>query len=415
MAEPSALTRDNDESPRIMLVAGEASGDLHGARLVAAMRELAPGLSLCGIGGPALAAEGQEQLYDASRLAVVGIVEVLGHLSHIREAMRRLASRMRDQRPDLLILIDFPDFNLIMAKKAKKMGIPVFYYISPQVWAWRAGRVRTIRRLVDRMAVILPFEQEFYRQRGMAVEFVGHPLLDTVAAAQGRDEFLAGLGVDPASPVIGILPGSRQREVASMLPVFLEAARRIRSRLAKAVFLLPLAPTLSEEDLLTNGLAGCGLDVRVVAAEGRYDLMAACDTVMAASGTVSLELAILGTPMVIAYRVSPLTWFLGRRLVSVRFASLVNLVAGREVVPELLQHDATPEKIAEAICALATATPGRQAMLAGLAEVCQRLGGPGASRRAARLALELIPSASDRVASCRRAELSPSPLGRGLG
>ncbi|OGQ99506.1 MAG: lipid-A-disaccharide synthase [Deltaproteobacteria bacterium RIFOXYD12_FULL_55_16] len=376
-------------APRIMLVAGEASGDLHGAKLVAAMREQAPDLALCGIGGPALAAQGMDILYDSSRLAVVGIVEVLSHFRFIREAMRALEKRLREHPPDLLILIDYPDFNLILAKKAKRLGIPVFYYISPQVWAWRPGRVKTIRERVDRLAVILPFEKEFYQQRGMEVAYVGHPLLDSVRVAVPRPEFLHSLGIAPESTVVGILPGSRQREAASMLPVFLAAAQRLAPDLHKPVFVLPLAPTLSEEDLLANGLADCGLEVRVIR-ENRYELMAACNAVMAASGTVSLELAILGVPMVVSYKVSPLTWFLGKQLVRVEFASLVNLVAGQEVVPELLQGQATPELIAETIRSLLIEPDRRIRMLAGLEEVRKLLGGAGASAKAARLALEMV-------------------------
>ena len=292
-----------------------------------------------------------------------------------------------------MILIDYPDFNLILAKKAKRLGIPVFYYISPQVWAWRSGRVKTIKKLVDRMGVILPFEQEFYRKFGMNVDFVGHPLMDAVQPTRSREDFLHSLGIAPESTVIGILPGSRKREIAGMLPVFLAAAKRMQEQMRpKPVFVLPLAPTLSEEDLLDNGLAEAGVEVRVVR-ENRYDLMGACSAVMAASGTVSLELAILNVPMVISYRVSPLTYFLGRRLIKVQYASLVNLVADREVVPELLQDEAVPEKIADATMRLIENQAERTRMLAGLAEVRERLGGPGASERSARLALNLARSA----------------------
>jgi lipid-A-disaccharide synthase len=388
MAEPTM------EAPlQIMIVAGEASGDMHGAKLVAAMREQAPDLAVCGIGGPALAAQGVEILYDSAQLAVVGIVEVISHLGFIREAMHALEKRLREQPPRLLILIDYPDFNLILAKKAKQLGIPVFYYISPQVWAWRSGRVKTIKKLVNRLAVILPFEKEFYRKRGMNVDFVGHPLMDTVQTTRTREDYLQSLGIAPESTVIGILPGSRRREIAGMLPVFLAAARLIQAQLGKPVFLLPLAPTLSENDLLAHGLAEAGVEVRVVRKD-RYELMAACNAVMAASGTVSLELAILNVPMVVSYRVSPLTYFLGRRLIKVQYASLVNLVAGREVVPELLQHEAVPEKIAAATVRLVANQAERTAMLAGLAEVRERLGGAGASARAARLALDLAQGGS---------------------
>lgn len=380
---------------RIMIVAGEASGDMHGAKLVAAMREQAPSLAVCGIGGSALAAQGVEILYDASQLAVVGIVEVISHLGFIREAMHALEKRLREEPPCLLILIDYPDFNLILAKKAKRLGIPVFYYISPQVWAWRPGRVKTIRKRVDRLAVILPFEKGFYQERGMEVEYVGHPLMDTVRSTMERADFLASLDIAPESTVVGILPGSRRREAASMLPVFLAAAKRMAPELHRPVFVLPLAPTLSEEDLLINGLADCGLEVRVVR-ENRYELMAACNAVMAASGTVSLELAILDVPMVVSYKVSPLTWFLGKRLVKVEYASLVNLVAGREVVPELLQDQAVPARIAEAVLGLLTDSCHRARMLAGLAEVRELLGGSGASSRTARLALELIQTGQGR-------------------
>lgn len=377
------------KSPKIMIVAGEASGDLHGAHLIAALRKKAPDLAVCGIGGRELADQGVEILYDSAKLAVVGILEVISHFKYIREAMGLLTERLKNDPPDLLILIDYPDFNFIMAGRAKKLGIPIFYYISPQVWAWRSGRVKTIRRLVDRLAVILPFEKDFYKTKGMDVDFVGHPLMDSVKTSMSRDEFCAANGIDPQKTVIGILPGSRRREVATMLPVFLEAARRLKTELGNPVFVLPLASTLTIDDLKQHGLADCDLDIRVIG-ENRYDLMASCRAVMAASGTVALELAILDVPMVIAYQVSPLTYFLGRRLIKVKYASLVNLVADREVVPELLQDDATPEKVTPVMLGLVNNQEIRTKMLRDLAQVRERLGGGGASERAAGLVLEMI-------------------------
>ncbi len=381
--------RSGTKAPRIMIITGEASGDMHGANLIRAMQEEAPGLRVCGMGGPELRSCGMEVLYDAARLSVVGLLEVFNHLGDIRAAMAVLEARLASERPDLLILIDLPDFNLMMAKRAKRLGVPVFYYISPQVWAWRSGRVRKIKRLVDRMAVILPFEQEFYRQRGMEVDFVGHPLLDTVKTTKSRREFLARLGIEPGSrPVLGILPGSRVGEVRTMLPIFLAAARLLAAEFGPPVCLLPVAAALDDRLLAESGLAESGLEVHTLR-EDRYDLMAACNAVMAASGTVTLELAILGVPMVVAYRVSPITYFLGRWLIKVKYASLVNLVAGEKIVPELMQREATPENISQALRSLLGDTGAAERMKEGLARVVRQLGGPGASRRAAQVALQL--------------------------
>ncbi len=375
----------------VMIITGEASGDMHGARLVRAMQELDPHLAFSGMGGRELAAAGVELLYDASRLAVVGVTEVLGHLGDILAARRLLLARMRSRRPCLLILIDYPDFNLLLAAKARKLGIPVFYYISPQVWAWRSGRVRKIGRLTDRVGVILPFEQEFYARRGVRVDFVGHPLMDAVRTTMSRDQFLARHQIPPHAKVIGLLPGSRRREISSLLPDFLAAADRLaRARADECVFLIPRASTVSRRLLEEHGLGRYERRIccRVVD-EDRYDLMAACDAVVAASGTVTLELAILGTPAVVTYRVTPRTYFLGRLLIrNIEFFSLVNLVAGRQVVPELLQHEVTPENIAAELEKIAWDVNVHARIREGLAEVTARLGGRGASRRAARIALE---------------------------
>ncbi len=376
-------------APHILIVAGEASGDLHGAHLARALQELAPGVTIAAMGGPALAAQGATMLADAAKLAVVGLVEVVSHFGEIRAAMAALTHHLRTERPDLVVLIDYPDFNLHFARKAKKLNIPILYYISPQVWAWRSGRVRTIRRLVDRMAVILPFEQNFYARYGMAVDFVGHPLLDSVCASLSREEFCARHGIPPGNTLIGLLPGSRQKELAVMLPIFLVAAEQLAANQPNLTFLLPMAPTVSRPDLDRCGLAATTLDVRVVA-EGRYDLMAACQVAMAASGTVTLELAILGVPMVVSYRVSKLTYGLGRRLIKVAYASLVNLVANERVVEELLQAEATPEKISQAVGRLLDDDEYRRAMIGKLHQVRQALGKSGASRRTAQLALAMI-------------------------
>jgi lipid-A-disaccharide synthase len=385
---------------RVMIVAGEASGDMHGARLVEAMRLRQPGLRFCGIGGAELAAAGVELLYDASRIAVVGITEVLSHLGEILAARKVLINRLRADRPALLILIDYPDFNLLIAAAAKKLGIPVFYYISPQVWAWRGGRVRKIGRLTDRVAVILPFEQDFYAERGVAVEFVGHPLKDTVRPEQlaSREEFFRahGLDVGPNCRVIGLLPGSRAKEVRSLLPDFLAAAELLAAEDKSGgwLFLLPRASTIPQELLAESGLAlhQNRLNIRVID-DDRYALMAACDAAAAASGTVTLELAILGVPAVTAYRLSPWTYRLARLLVRhLRHFSLVNLIAGREVIPELLQEQVSPAALAAKLRLLLDDADCRREMLRGLAEVTEKLGPPGCAERAAELALSCMTS-----------------------
>ncbi len=378
-----------------MIVAGEASGDMHGAGLVKAMQELQADLEFSGIGGKELTAAGVHMLYDASRLAVVGVTEVFSHLGDILAARKALIKQMREVKPALLILIDYPDFNLLLAKKAEKLGIPVFYYISPQVWAWRSGRVKKIGRLTRRVGVILPFEKEFYAARGVAVDFVGHPLVDTVKTGRSRDEFLNShhIPVTPQTKIIGILPGSRSKEIRSLLPDFLRAAWLLAENTTDDfVFLLPRASTISQTLLAENGLSEFQNKINIhTISENRYDLMAACDAVVTASGTVTLELAILGTPAVTTYRVSPRTYRLGRMLIRhIKFFSLVNLIADREIIPELLQDEVTPEHIADHLKAMLTDIDYRKNLLHGLAEVTDKLGAPGCSKRAAKIALECM-------------------------
>ena len=380
---------------QIMIVAGEASGDMHGARLVKAMQELQPDLSFSGIGGRELTAAGVHMLYDASKLAVVGLTEVISHLGDILAARKALIEQMRTIKPALLILIDYPDFNLLLASKAKKLAIPVFYYISPQVWAWRSGRVKKIGRLTKRVGVILPFEKEFYASRGVEVDFVGHPLVDTVKTSLSREEFLSSHNIElkPDTRIIGILPGSRSKEIRNLLPDFLGAAHLLAGEKPdNYIFLLPRASTVSRELLLENGLSDFQDKLNIHSfSDNRYDLMAACDAVVTASGTVTLELAILGIPAVTTYRVSPRTYRVGRLLIRhIKYFSLVNLIADRQVIPELLQNEVTPENIAGHLQAMLDDSAYRKKILQGLAEVTEKLGAPGCSKRAAKIAIECM-------------------------
>jgi lipid-A-disaccharide synthase len=332
-------------------------------------------------------------LFDAAKVSVVGLTEVISHLGDILAASRTLMRRMQEMPPALLILIDFPDFNLLLAAKAKKLGIPVFYYISPQVWAWRKGRTSKIGRLTDRIGVILPFEKEFYARYGVSVDYVGHPLMDSVQRSMPPEDFLAEHNIPAANTIIGLLPGSRAKEICNLLPDFLAAAARLANSLqGNCTFLLPRASTISLQLLQENGLSEFEklLDIRVIS-ENRYDLMGACSAVVAASGTVTLELAILDVPAVVTYRVSPRTYRIGRLLVrDVKFFSLVNLIGGQRIIPELLQDEVTPEAIADELQQLLVNETERQRVLQGLAEVRKRLGEPGASERAAEIALEII-------------------------
>jgi lipid-A-disaccharide synthase len=377
---------------RIMIVAGEASGDLHGANLIRSLRSKKSDLEFCGMGGAELAALGVDILYDAAKVSVVGIFEVFPHLKDIISAQRVLRRRLVTHRPDLLILIDLPDFNLLLAKKAKQLGIPVFYYISPTVWAWRSGRVKTLRDRVDKIGVILPFEEEFFRRHGVDAEYVGHPLLDAVTTRASRPQFYEQHGIPMAARCIGLFPGSRKREVSLLLPIFLAAAQIMENTTGeRLVFLVPQAPTIGSDDLEKAGLPEFAekIDIRVIAEE-RYDMMAACDAVIAASGTVTLELAILEVPMVVAYKLSPLTYHLGKLLVKLEHFSLVNLIAGHAAVPELLQTAVTPERIAEELTALLRQPEKRQRMVDELRQVKVKLGGTGASDKAADVALRLL-------------------------
>jgi lipid-A-disaccharide synthase len=373
---------------RVFIIAGEASGDVHGANLVKAMATADPSLCFRGVGGRELREAGVQLLWDAAEVAVVGLMEVVRHLATIARVFRLAVNTLRTWHPHLLILIDYPDFNLLLARKAKRLGVPVMYYISPQVWAWRPGRVKTIRRCVDRMVVLFPFEETLYREAGVPVFFVGHPLLDTVA---GRDREEPGRRLIPSPggrPLVGLLPGSRQNEVRALLPIMLQAATSLARRMPHAHFLLPLASTI-RVDQVRPLLQGRDLPLTVM--EGKtHEAIQACEVVVVASGSVTLEAAILGTPLVIVYKMHRLSYEIGRRLIRVEHIGLVNLVAGETVAPELIQDQVTAEGIVKEVMGILE-DPGRQAWIRSrLGEVRRRLGSPGASSRAAEIALSLL-------------------------
>jgi lipid-A-disaccharide synthase len=371
---------------RVMVIAGEASGEQHGAKVVTALREKCPGLSFLGIGGPAMRAAGVHILVDAHDLAVVGITEIFSKSATILKGLAVTKRALKRLKPDLLILIDFPDFNLHVAATAKRLGIPVLYYISPQIWAWRSGRAKKIRRRVDHMAVILPFEAEFYHRYQVPVTFVGHPLLDS--AASGAVESDASF--DPHRPTIGFLPGSRDKEVLQLLPDMLESARLLKQKIPGARFLISLAPSVKKE--IVEGILsvhGKTLDYDIEPG-GSRPVFHRSTVVVAASGTVTLEAAMAGVPMVIVYKVSPLSYRLGRALIRVEHIGLANLIAGRRIVPELIQQEVTGENIADTLHQMLShpveLTGCRQALM----KLRHELGGPGASGRVADIAARML-------------------------
>jgi len=371
-----------------MLVAGEASGDIYGADLVREALNIDPNLHFFGIGGVRMREAGVETLVDSADMAVVGLVEVLKHFDVISAAFLKLKKILLADRPDLLILIDYPGFNLRLAKVAKNAGVPVLYYISPQIWAWRQGRVKKIARLVDHMAVILPFEAPFYERAGVPVSFVGHPMTDMVRVSLERDAAAVSFGLAPENKIVGLFPGSRKNEIERLLPVIVDSAINLKRRFPGIQFIVPLASTLTTDDIIPL-FAAKGLQVTITR-ERIHDMIRACDAVISVSGTVTLEIALVGTPMVIIYKLSPLTYQLAKRLVKIDNIGLCNIVAGETVVKELIQDEANPSEISEEIAALLSNTDYRDAVMEKLAGVRAKLGGGGASKNVAHRMLEMI-------------------------
>ena len=372
---------------RVMLVVGEASGDLHGAHLVKSLHQRDPTLEIFGVAGEGLKREGVRVIVDVARLTGMGLAELVGSLKTLWQAYRLLQRVLREERPDLLILIDFPEFNLRLARLAKELQIPVLYYISPQVWAWRRGRIQKIARWVDRMAVVFPFEVPLYEKEGVRVSFVGHPLLDVVHPTQPRETTLIQHGLEPSRRTIALLPGSRRREIAYHLPPMLEAAERL-SRQMEVQFILVRASTVERRGL-EEMLAQASVAVSI--ADGNtYDALHACDLAWAASGTATLETALMLRPMIVVYRLAWLTYGLARLLVRVNHIGMVNIIAGETVVPELIQADVTAERIVMESQTIFQDSELRQRIAKKLAEVREKLGSPGAAGRVADMALSMM-------------------------
>lgn len=372
---------------KIMISVGEASGDLNGANLAKALKTLEPDCRLLGMGGEAMRTAGVDIVYDIADLGVMGFVEIIKSLPRMFKLKNRLLQIMAVERPDVLVVIDYPEFNMRLAKAAKEIGIPVVSYISPSAWAWRRGRAKDVAKIVERVAAIFPFEADVYNEAGANVTFVGHPLLDIVKPALSKQEAYEYFEADAARPVVMLMPGSRMQEIDKLLPVMLAAAEKIVAKVPDCQFYLPVASTISRE-IIQSICHRFKIDVKLTQ-DHTYDLMNIANMAVAASGTATLETALLNLPTVIIYKLAPLTYFLGKLLVKIPNYGLPNIVAGRRVVPELIQGDANPERIAAETLEILTNKELYQTIKSDLAAVKTKLGNAGAVEKAARVVLEV--------------------------
>jgi lipid-A-disaccharide synthase len=370
---------------RVLIIAGEASGDLHGSTLMHQMKLGIPDIDFKGIGGSLMIGQGLDAIRHIREMNFMGIIEVIRHLPHIHRTIKSLESLMDKWKPQLAILIDYPGFNLKLAPLIKKRGIPLMYYISPQLWAWHSSRVNMIRKYVDRMVVLFDFEKDFYHKRGIEVDFVGHPLLDSVNPAESRETFRKSVGA-VSTPLIGFLPGSRIQEIDHILPVMAASLAVIQKKIGRVTAVLGCAPDI-ESNKYTPFIQGTG----IIPVFGKtYDIMFHSDALAVTSGTATLEAGISGTPMVIVYRTSPLNYHIGKLLIKVPNIGLINIVAGSRIVPELCQDEVTPEAIAEYLINFITNEKSRDSIIQNLNSAKNKLGLSGATERAASIAIEMI-------------------------
>jgi lipid-A-disaccharide synthase len=377
---------------RIMISCGEASGDMYAGALAAELRRRAPEAEIFGFGGPRLREAGGRLIGDYGPFSVTGITEAVRVVPRSFAMLRKLVDTARELRPHVFVAIDFPDFNFKLMAALRRLGIPIVYYVSPQLWAWRPGRMETMKAYVDRVLVIFPFEEALYREAGVDVQFVGHPLVDLIETGQDRATFLRDRGLSPDRPTVALLPGSRRNELERIVPVVTAALPAIRAQVPEVQFVVACAPGMA--DSLFAPLVHGQPDGRLVLVRDRTDdVLASSDVVITASGTATIQCTLHEKPMVVVYRVSPLTYRLGKPFVRVDTFAMPNLVAGRRIVPELIQDGFTPERTAAEAVTLLTDAGKRGEMCAALAQVRAQLGGPGASARAAATVIEVATSA----------------------
>ncbi len=374
--------------PRLMIVAGEASGDLHGANLVTELKKLQPDIDCYGVGGEHMQKAGVDIHVNASELSVVGLVEVIKHYPRLYNILNKMRYELKNNPPDLLVLIDSPDFNLRLAKTAKKLGVKVMYYISPQIWAWRSSRIKVIKKCVDIMAVVFPFEVKFYKDSGVPVEYVGHPLVKDAIVTADKDEFFRAENLDVNKKLIGIFPGSRVSEIENNFPILIEAALMLSQQRSDIQFITPVASTLSE-DYIQKFINYSKVDITTTTSK-IYDVINACDAIAAASGTVTLQITLMQTPMLVVYKISPITYKILNKMVNFTYAGIANVIAGKEICREFIQNDATAKNIALELEKLLSNKSYAAEMRNEMHKIRENLGKKNGSAAAAQLAANLI-------------------------
>jgi lipid-A-disaccharide synthase len=373
---------------KIFFSAGESSGDQHAANMFLELKKQQPNIKGIGMGGANMERAGIDIRYDSSGIAVIGVVEVIKHYAEIRRALKAMQQLLLKEKPDLLVCVDYKEFNFKLARFAKQNGIKVLFYVSPQVWAWRPGRVKKYGTVIDMMAVIFPFEVPYYEAEHVPVRYVGHPSVDKVHPQRSKAEDIRAFGLGNTKSIVGILPGSRRNEIERMLPVMLAAARKLQNSFPGIHFLLPQADSIPDA-LLAEHLRSARLTITVIKKKP-YDVIQCCDAIMTTSGTASLEIALLGVPMVIAYKLSALTYWLGRWLVKTPYIGLPNIMLGKLAVKELIQHQASAENLAAEITKILKDKPYAERIRQDLLQVKQQLGEGGGSHKMALLALEML-------------------------
>ncbi|SJM89453.1 Lipid-A-disaccharide synthase [Crenothrix polyspora] len=374
---------------RIFFSAGESSGDQHAANMFLELKKSRPDIKALGMGSQKMAQAGIDIRYDSANIGVIGVVEVIKQYAEIHRALNLMKQLVANERPDLLVCVDYKEFNFKLAKYAKQLGIKVLFYVSPQVWAWRPGRVKKYGAVIDMMAVIFPFETQYYQAENIPVRYVGHPSVDKVHPQYAKSEALQQFGLDATKPVVGLLPGSRNNEIKRLLPVMIAAAEQLQVTLPNVQFILPQADSISDA-LLSNYLQHTTTVIKCVKNQP-YDVIQCCDAVMTTSGTATLEVALLAVPMVIVYKLAAMTYWLGRLLVNTPFIGLPNIIAGKSIIKELIQHEASADNMANEIKRILTDIEYQQEMRNHLTQVKQALGQGGGSKNMAALALEMLP------------------------